>query len=298
MELDGNTVGDEAAHHSLSAEPDHAGNRNCGKEIDDRIVNRVGHDCVFVGIHVATVDFLEALVGLVLAIEKLQHDHAADVFLQIRIDAGDGGANAPVRITHFVAEELGRHYDKRQHRECNQRQLPVHAQHNSQNSQEHEQVFKNRDHAGGEHFIQCVHVGGNARDQAADRILIVESDVHALQVAEDLAAQIEHYFLSGPLHEVGLQELKHESEAEQAEINAGNLCDPVQRARAEPTPQARGRALGRRQIAVHGHFHQIRSQHVAKRFQDDRGNGNRDLPAVRTQVGEQPPHQPAVICFS
>ena len=76
---------------------------------------------------------------------------------------------------------------------------------------EHEEVFEDRNHAGGEHFIQGVDVGGDARDQAADRILVVESDVHALQVAEDLAAQIEHHFLAGPLHEIGLQELEHES---------------------------------------------------------------------------------------
>ena len=32
--------------------------------------------------------------------------------------------------------------------------------------------------------------------------------VHALQVAEDLAAQIEHDLLAGPLHQVGLEELQ------------------------------------------------------------------------------------------
>ena len=77
--------------------------------------------------------------------------------------------------------------------------------------EEHEQVFEDRDHAGGEHLIQRVHVGGDARYQAADRVLVEEGDVQALQMAEDLAAEIEHHFLPGPLHEVGLQELEQES---------------------------------------------------------------------------------------
>ncbi len=80
-----------------------------------------------------------------------------------------------------------------------------------------------------EHLVQSVDVGGDARDQPADRILVVESDMHALQVAENLAAQVEHHFLPGPLHEVGLQELEHEGEHQQAEINCRNLRDPVQR---------------------------------------------------------------------
>ncbi len=106
--------------------------------------------------------------------------------------------------------------DQRQHRERDQRQLPVHAQHDGDNAGEHEDVFEDRDHAGGEHFVQRVDVGGDARDQAADRILVVEADVHALQVAEDLAAQIEHHHLARPLHEVGLQIVEQETEHDAA----------------------------------------------------------------------------------
>ena len=48
------------------------------------------------------------LIGLALAIEELQHDHAADVLLQVRINAGDGDADAAIGIAHPVAENLGR----------------------------------------------------------------------------------------------------------------------------------------------------------------------------------------------
>ena len=42
----------------------------------------------------------------------------------------------------------------------------------------------------------------------ADGVAVEEADVHALDVAEDLAAEIEHDLLAGPLHEVGLDELE------------------------------------------------------------------------------------------
>ena len=42
-------------------------------------------------------------------------------------------------------------------------------------------------------------------------ILIEEGNVQPLQMTEDLAAEIEHYFLAGPLHEIGLQKLQQES---------------------------------------------------------------------------------------
>ena len=71
-----------------------------GKNLDHGVVNRVGHDRVFVRFHVVAIDFREAVVGLAFAVEKLQHNHPANVFLQIRIDACNGNANTPVGIAH------------------------------------------------------------------------------------------------------------------------------------------------------------------------------------------------------
>ena len=101
-----------------------------------------------------------------------------------------------------------------------------------------------RDHAGGEHLVQRVDVGGDARDQAADGVLVEEGDVQALQVAEDLAAQIEHDFLAGPLHEVGLQELEQEAEDQQSDIDGRDLRDAGDSVRAKPAPDAGRRSVG------------------------------------------------------
>ncbi len=169
-----------------AAEPDDARDRRRRQHFDHRVVHGVGHDRVFERVHVGAVDLLEALVRLLLAIEQLQHDDAGHVLLQVGVDPGDGDANAPVAVAHFAAEDRGRVEDERQHGEGDQRQPPAHVQHDDQNAEQHEDVFEDRDHAGGEHLVQRVHVAGDAGDQPPDRIPVEEGDVQALQMAEDL----------------------------------------------------------------------------------------------------------------
>src|SRR6266576_5396227 len=282
----------------LPAPPDHGRNCHRRKQIDDGVVDGIRQDRVFEGVHVAAVDFDEAVIGAALAVKKLKHHHAADVFLQIRIDAGDGGTNAAVGITHLVAENLGREDNEWQHGEGDQRQLPIHAEHDPEDPCEHEEVFEDRDHARGEHFVQSVDVGSNARDESPHWVLVIEGDVHALEVAENLAAQIEHDLLAGPLHVIGLQEFQHEGEDQQTKVNRGDLRHAAQGLRAEPIPQARRGSLGGGEVAVNGDFDQVGTENVSERLQDDRDNGDGYLPAVWTQVGKQPAHQTAVIRFA
>ena len=86
----------------------------------------------------------------------------------------------------------------RQHGERDQRQPPAHVEHDGDDADQHEDVFEDRDHAGGEHLVQSVHIAGDAGDQAADRVLVEERDVQLLQVAEDFSPQIEHHLLARP----------------------------------------------------------------------------------------------------
>ena len=298
VEFERDTFHEDAADHFLAAPPDHASDRDRREDFNGRVVEGVGHDRVFEGVHVAAVDFGEAVVGLALAVEELQHDHAADVLLQVGIDAGDGGADAAVGVTHLVAENFRRVDDQREHGEGDQRQLPVHAEHDAEDSGEHEDVFEDRDYAGGEHFVQGVDVGGDAGDQASDGIFVVERDVHALQVPENLAAQVEHDFLPGPLHVIGLQKFEQKGEEQQADVDGGNLRDAGERARAEPTPHPGGCAARRREVAVDGDFGEVGAEHVAEGFKNDGDERNHHLPAIGTQVGEQTPHQAAVVRFA
>ena len=132
-----------AANHAIAAEPDDAGNRDGRENFDHRIVDGVRHDRVFERVHVDGIDVGKLVVGTLFAIEKLEHNHAAHMLLQVRIDSGNGHANPPVGIANLVAKNLGGNADQREHGEGDQSQLPVHAQHDGDNAGQHEDVLEN-----------------------------------------------------------------------------------------------------------------------------------------------------------
>ena len=155
-----------------------------------------------------------------------------------------------------------------------------------------------RHHTGGEHLVQRVYVAGDAGDQTADRILVEERDVQALQMAKDLAAQIEHHLLPAPLHDVGLGELEQETEQQQANVHARDLGDAGERIAAEEAVKQRVRFGVTGQILVDGDFGEVRPQNIGAGFQHDGDQRHRDLPAIFVQIGEQAPHQPGVVCLA
>src|SRR5262249_42889777 len=146
---------------------------------------------------------------------------------------------------------------------------------------EHENVFKDGNHAGGEHFIQRVHVCGDARDQAADGVFIEEPDVHVLEVAEDLAAKIEHDLEAGPLHEIGLGIFQAKAHQQQKEVSDAELRDANQRPRAEKTVKnAVVMPASGREILVNGGLGEERAQHVRAGLEDNGEQGDYDLPFI------------------
>ena len=113
--------------------------------------------------------------------------------------------------------------DQRQHAKRNQRQPPVHAQHDDDDQNQHKNVLEDGKDARGKHLVQRVHIAGQPGDQASHRVAVEEADVHALDVAKDLAAHVEHDLLPGPLHQVGLHELQQVAQHQGAQVDAGDL---------------------------------------------------------------------------
>jgi len=107
------------------------------------VVNGVRQDGIFVGFSMHVVDVRELVVSAVFPVEELQHGHAADVFLQMRVDARDGDADPAVRVTYFDAEDLRGIEDQRKHRKSDESQLPVHHRHDGDDSGQHEDVLEN-----------------------------------------------------------------------------------------------------------------------------------------------------------
>ena len=100
-------------------------------------------------------------------------------------------------------------------------------------------------------------------------------------MAEDLAAQIEHYFLAGPLHHVGLQELENIGEQQRAEVEETDLGDAGDGSTAEMMGQP-GELFGWRvrHVGVDGDLDEVRAHDVAGSFEDDGDAGERGLQFV------------------
>ncbi len=78
---------------------------------------------------------------------------------------------------------------------------------------------------GGEHLVQRIDVAGDSRHQPSDGIAVEKAHVHALQVAEDLGAQVEHRLLPRPLHEIGLAVFEPEAQQQRGDVERGDLPD-------------------------------------------------------------------------
>ena len=245
--------GDRSAEHAEAAAPDHQRDGDGGEHFNGGVVEGVGEDGVFKGDHVLAVDGFKVLVGALFAVEELHHAHAGDVFLGEAVDAGNGGADAAIAFAHAVAEEARDDEDQRQHGEGHERQPPFDGEHHDGHDGEVEEVVDDGEHAGGEHFVDGVHVRGQAGYQAAHGMGVKKADVHALHVTEDVAAQVEHQLLAGPLHQVSLNEFEEiGGRSVQSQMAARRVmpardrpaaaCEPV--GIAQPLGQSRWRASG------------------------------------------------------
>ena len=169
-------------------------------------------------------------------------------------------------------------------------------QHDDDDEGQHEDVFEDGEDAGGEHLVERVDVGGDAGDEFADGVAVEEGGGHALQMAEDLAAQIEHDLLPGPLHHVGLQEFEDVGDEQRAEVEEADLRDAGHGMRAEMAGEP-GELLRRRvrHVGVDGDLDQIGADDVAAGLEDDGDGRECGLQLVRAEVGQQTTHEAAVV---
>ena len=257
---------DGVAQHRAAAKPDDRGNGAGGKDFHHRVVDGVRHDGVFERVHVGGVDFFELFVSALLAIEKLQHHDAADMLLQIGVDAGDGHANAAIALGDGPAEERRREHDQRQDGYHDRGQRRAELEHGEDDEAESEQVAQDGHEARGEELIEDVDIGGDARDKAADGIAVVESDIELLQMRHQFAAQVEHGLLADVLHDVHLGELEEEDPEQGGEVEHRNLRESGERVGGEEGIDRRGDAIGGGgHVAVDGDLGEQRPGHLQLR---------------------------------
>jgi len=121
--------------------------------------------------------------------------------------------------------------------------------------------------------------------------------MHALEVAEDLGAEIEHDLLAGPLHEVGLDELQAEAEGEGGEVDEGKLSDAVSGVRTETAAKPAG-VWDAVEVGVDGDLGEVRPAYIADGFEEDGERGGSGGELVGLEVAEETAHEGAVVGFA
>ena len=115
-------------------------------------------------------------------------------------------------------------------------------------------------------------------------------------MAEDLGAEIEHDFLSGPLHEVGLEELEGVGEEQGGEVEEAEFGDASHGARAEVAGEPRELCAGGVvHVGVDGDLDEIWADDIGGGFEDDSDAGEGGLELVGAQVGEEAAHEASVV---
>src|SRR3984885_15892143 len=184
------------AQYSIATKPDNQGNGGGAEKFNDGVVEGVGEDSVGPGMYVPGVDGRVVVEGALLAVEQLHDRHAGDILLRVGVDPCGGVALAAVAVTDVTTEDAGDVENRRDDRDGEQRKRPAHPQHDDDDEDEDEDVFKDREHTRGEHFVEGVDVGGDARDEPADRVVIEEGWRHPLKGPEDWAGRGEHDLLA------------------------------------------------------------------------------------------------------
>ncbi len=216
-----------------------------------------------------------------LGVENLHGLRARQSFLQKGVDAGQPRADAVVAAPRALAEPTRRKDEHRDGDERDECQLPVHPEHHPDDGRDHHQVAEHVNHARGEQLVERVHVRGEPRHHAPDRVAVVVGDLLALQLAVKLAPEVVHHALAHGFEQHGLQVREPEGDEEHGEEDE-----------REPFQSA---DVARRDVPVNRVLRELRlkdAQQIEHERQHERGQ---ERAQVRLQVAHQPArHLPVV----
>src|SRR6185437_2094052 len=292
-----NADGERAVHDAQAAEPEHEGHRQDAEKLDHRVVDGVGEDGADPGITVLAVDLAELLKGALLAVVGLHHRDAGDVLLHEDVDPGHKEANLAIALAHGGAEEVGGNGDGRQDPQSDERKLPIEADHHHDDHGEDEDVVEERDQGGRNGVVEHFDVVGDAGDEAAGGILVEERNGKALQMAEDLLAQVVHRALAHRLHGVGLAEIEDEADAQNRKIQDAEGGHAAQRIAGKIGAEQAVGGNGE-EVAIDDDFVEVGADDLGGGLEGGGDGGADDGPAVGADVAEQAQDQNTIHRFA
>ena len=190
------TDGHLAVEHPVSADEQDSGSRAVTDQARAGAVNRSEAHRPDVGLAVLVVELAEDLVVAWLAAEGGDGAHAADGLDELHDDAGDAFARGTERQRRAGAEPNRQGDDERQRHHRHQRQLHVEQEHQHGDADQEQHRPRQRGEAVSQQLGERVDVGGEAADDAARRVALVETQAEALEVIEQALAQFEQHLLA------------------------------------------------------------------------------------------------------
>ncbi|HEV2764374.1 MAG TPA: hypothetical protein VGV38_15445 [Pyrinomonadaceae bacterium] len=136
-----------------AAPPDDERDADRADEVNEREEDGVVKNRVNVRAPVVVVDVGELAEADRLAVENLHGLRARDVLLQEGVDARQLRANQVVAAPRVLAEPCRRREQERHGDERDERQTPVHPEHDGDDGGNHHHVAEHVYHAGGEQFV-------------------------------------------------------------------------------------------------------------------------------------------------
>jgi hypothetical protein len=151
------------------------------------------------------VDLTEGALVRGLARERLDDAYAGDVLRQGRGDEPEALAHGAVGSRRDEAEERRRDRHEREDGERGERELPVEREEDGGRADEDEAVLEEARDPVRDELVQRLHVVGQAADDDAGAVPLVEAEREALEMPEEHVAQVGEDPLAGPAREVGLR---------------------------------------------------------------------------------------------
>ncbi len=156
------------------------------------------------------VDLLEVPSAGALASERLDDAHPGDVLGQGRRNEAEALPHVAVGPRRADPEDGGRDRHRRHHAEGREGEAPVEVEEDRGRADEDQRVLDERRDAVRDQLVEGVDVVGQAADDHAGAVPLVVAERQALEVLEELVAEVGEDPLARPAREVGLRRARCE----------------------------------------------------------------------------------------
>ena len=233
--------------------------------------------------------------GLALMVEDLDLGNAGEALLQERRKLGNRRPHIPKARPGMLAEHDADEQDKRGDRNVDESQPRTEVQHRGERADQGQNVSGYGYQARGEEFVEHIDIARRPRHQPSARRAVEVLYGQALQVPENLAANVTHDPLAGVVHRVDLRRAGARGHDQHHEIDSGDSQEALQGVVRQERIQKRRTGRIRPEVPVHGKLREERPACAQRRIQHEQHERGGRRVTVGAQVLPEPLQQDGVI---